>query len=116
MKLARIILTISMVFFSSLFPIALQGGPLDFGNVEEGKAKSVLCAGCHGQNGEGQVMPDGQPDMPLLAGQIPGYFIKSMTDYRTDKRLDPMMNAISKGLTYVDIENLAAYYASLSTP
>jgi cytochrome c553 len=30
-----------------------------------------------------------------------------------DKRLDPVMNAITKGLTDVDIANLAAYYASL---
>jgi cytochrome c553 len=82
-------------------------------NIEAGKLKSVLCSGCHGLNGEGKIMPDGQPAIPLLAGQIPGYFVKSIYDYKMDKRLDPVMNAITKGLTDVDIANLAAYYASL---
>lgn len=87
---------------------------LVLGNAEEGKVKSALCSGCHGLNGEGKVMPDGQPAIPLLAGQIPGYFVKSVYDYKTDKRVDPVMNAISKGLTDVDIANLAAYYAGLN--
>jgi cytochrome c553 len=83
------------------------------GNAEDGKVKAALCSGCHGLNGEGKVMPDGQPAIPLIAGQIPGYFVKAVYDYKMDKRVDPIMNAISKGLTDVDIANLAAYYAGL---
>lgn len=83
------------------------------GNVEQGKIKAALCTGCHGVNGEGKTMPDGQPAIPRIAGQIPGYFVKSMYDYKMDKRVDPVMNAISKGLTDVDIANLAAYYVTL---
>jgi cytochrome c553 len=83
------------------------------GMAEDGKAKAALCSGCHGLNGEGKTMPDGEPAIPLIAGQIPGYFVKSMYDYKTDKRVDPVMNAITKGLTDVDVANLAAYYAVL---
>ncbi|MEA2093099.1 MAG: cytochrome c [Pseudomonadota bacterium] len=83
------------------------------GNEADGKIKAVLCFGCHGLNGEGRVMPNGQPSIPLIAGQIPGYFVKSLYEYKTDKRLDPMMNAVAKGLTDIDIANLAAYYATL---
>ncbi len=83
------------------------------GNEADGKIKAVLCSGCHGLNGEGKIMSDGQPAIPLIAGQIPDYFVKSMYDFKTDKRLYPMMNAIAKGLTDVDVANLAAYYATL---
>lgn len=58
-------------------------------------------------------MPAGQPSSPRLAGQVAAYFIKAMNDYKNDLRLDPMMNAIAKGLTEPDIANLAAYYSSL---
>lgn len=82
-------------------------------NTEAGKIKSVLCSGCHGMHGEGKYMADQQLSLPSLAGQVPGYFIKSVYDYKKDIRDDPVMNAISKGLSDVDIANLAAYYASL---
>ncbi len=82
-------------------------------DTEAGKIKSVLCSGCHGLNGEGIYMEHAQTAFPSLAGQLPGYFVKSVYDYQKDIRNDPVMNAITKGLTDVDINNLAAYYASL---
>lgn len=92
--------------------IAVADEPI-MANTESGKIKSVLCSGCHGLNGEGKFMADEQLAFPSLAGQIPGYFIKSVYDYKKDVRKDPVMNAITKGLTDIDITNLAAYYASL---
>ena len=83
------------------------------GSVEDGRIKAVLCAGCHGEKGAGKAASEGLPAIPKLAGQIPGYFVKAMQDYKSDKRVDPLMNAISKGLTDADIANLAAYYLSL---
>lgn len=114
MKNRRIITAFSIILsctVSSQIP-ADNNTPV-LGNAEDGKVKAALCAGCHGLNGEGKIMPDGEPAIPLVAGQIPGYFVKSMYDYKTDKRLDPVMNAITKGLTDIDIANLAAYYAAL---
>jgi len=93
--------------------ILAEAKVISMGNAQEGKVKAALCVGCHGEQGEGKTMPDGQPAVPRLAGQIPGYFVKSMQDYKTDKRVDPVMNALTKGLTDADIENLAAYYATL---
>lgn len=83
------------------------------GDATAGKVKSVLCLGCHGVNGEGKVAADLQPDYPRLAAQLPGYFIKSLNEYKNDVRKDPLMNALAKGLTEADIANLAAYYATL---
>ncbi|MEN8177487.1 MAG: cytochrome c [Pseudomonadota bacterium] len=110
----RILVAFSIVFFNSASWVLLADEkPIILGNAEDGKNKAALCSGCHGLNGEGKVMPDGQPAIPLLAGQIPGYFVKSMYEYKADKRIDPLMNAITKGLTDVDIANLAAFYVTL---
>lgn len=81
--------------------------------IEAGKARSAVCMGCHGLQGEGKPAANGQPAFPRIAGQLKGYLIKSVNDYKTDKRNDPMMMAISKGLSDADINNLASYYSSL---
>lgn len=81
-------------------------------NLEAGKVKSFLCIGCHGLNGEGKEAAYGQPAFPRIAGQIQGYLIKSVNDYKSGSRNDPMMGAIAKGLSDDDIANLAAFYST----
>lgn len=77
-----------------------------------GKIRSVICIGCHGLNGEGKEAVNGQPAFPRIAGQLQSYLIKSVSDYKNNSRNDPMMGAIAKGLSDIDIANLAAYYSS----
>ena len=79
---------------------------------EAGKIRSVICVGCHGLNGEGKEAANGQPAFPRIAGQLQSYLIKSVNDYKSDFRNDPMMGAIAKGLSDIDIANLAAFYSS----
>lgn len=81
-------------------------------NLEAGKVRSFLCIGCHGLNGEGKEAAYGQPAFPRIAGQIQGYLIKSVNDYKSGSRDDPMMGAIAKGLSDDDITNLAAFYST----
>lgn len=103
-----------VIFLCSLvIPSLSAAADVVEGNAEAGKAKAALCMGCHGMSGEGKAMPAGQASFPRLAGQVPAYFIKSLYDYRNDKRNDAMMGAVAKGLAETDIANLAAYYASL---
>ncbi|MEN8165961.1 MAG: c-type cytochrome [Pseudomonadota bacterium] len=83
------------------------------GDPKAAMAKVPLCSGCHGVNGEGKEATDDQPAFPRLAGQIESYLIKATLDYKSDKRIDPVMNALIKGLSDADIANLAAYYAAL---
>ena len=82
--------------------LAMAGDPV------AGKAKSRTCAACHGANG---ISP--QDMWPNLAGQKEGYLISQLKMFRDGRRVNPMMTAMSKGLTDADIANLAAYYASL---
>lgn len=77
------------------------------GDAAAGKAKSPVCIGCHGPDGNST-----NPIWPKLAGQHAAYLVKALKDFRRGTRKDPTMNAMAKPLTDADIENLAAYYAS----
>ncbi len=78
------------------------------GDAAAGKAKAAVCAGCHGPNGIST-----NPMWPNLAGQKEAYLAKQIKDFRDGTRKDPSMSPMVAGLTDTDIENLAAYFASL---
>ncbi|RMD70219.1 MAG: cytochrome c [Gammaproteobacteria bacterium] len=82
-------------------------GSAQAGDPEAGKAKSMMCAGCHGPKGEGN------PVNPKIAGMPEKDFIAALKAYKSGERKHPSMNAIAKGLSDEDIANLAAYYATL---
>jgi len=109
----KLLAAFPIIFFCAISVNTACADELGVGHAPAGKVKAVLCLGCHGVNGEGKVAADQQPDYPKLAGQIPGYFIKSLNDYKNDIRVDPLMNVLAKSLTEADIANLAAYYATL---
>ncbi|MGH8656138.1 MAG: c-type cytochrome [Gammaproteobacteria bacterium] len=76
------------------------------GDVEAGKAKSAVCAACHGQDGNSLA-----PQWPKLAGQHVAYLEKQLTDFKADKREDPAMGPVAASLSEDEILDLAAYYA-----
>ncbi|WP_375058610.1 c-type cytochrome [Zobellella sp. DQSA1] len=78
------------------------------GDAEAGKAKSAVCAACHGAEGISAI------DMyPNLAGQKATYAAKQLKAFRDGERNDPVMSPMAKPLSDQDIEDLAAYYAGL---
>lgn len=77
------------------------------GDPAAGKAKSKACAACHGANGEG-VKPN-----PALAGKSEDEIVQAMKDYKSGKRVNPIMKSIAAPLGDQDMANLGAYYASL---
>lgn len=77
------------------------------GDVQAGKAKTAACAACHGANGQG-VAPN-----PALAGKKEDQLIQAMKDYKSGKRTNAVMKGMASALSDQDIENVAAYYASL---
>ena len=79
------------------------------GDPAAGEAKSSTCVSCHGRNGVSS-----NPIYPNLAGQHAPYLVKALNAYRSGDRGDPTMKAMAGTLTDADVENLAAYYASLS--
>jgi cytochrome c553 len=66
------------------------------------------CTMCHGAEG----ITAG--DAPNLAGQYPEVLIKQLLDYRSgDRRSSTVMQALAASLSDANVEDLAAYYASL---
>ena len=78
-------------------------------DLQAGQAKAKeVCAACHGMDGNSAT-----PDYPRLAGQYGDYLAKALRDYKSGARRNPIMAGFAAGLSKQDIENVAAYYASL---
>jgi cytochrome c553 len=77
-------------------------------NASAGKDKAGMCATCHGLTGISQL-----PNAPHLAGQPAIYVIEQMKNYRSGKRTNEVMAVIAKPLTDQEIDDLAAWYASI---
>lgn len=97
-----------VVLSAAAIALASTLGSAVAGDVAAGKAKSATCAGCHGAEGVSAV-----PMYPNLAGQKEQYLVKQLKAFRDGSRTDPTMSAMAKPLSDADIDNLAAYYASL---
>ena len=83
-------------------------------NISAGKAKSVVCAACHGSDGNSLI-----PTNPKLAGQHKSYLVKQLTEFKLATqtggekgRSDPIMGGMAAFLTDEDIQNVASYYSS----
>jgi cytochrome c553 len=72
-----------------------------------GRTLAEPCIACHGS-------PDvpGVAGTPFLAGQPPTFLTLQMILFREDIRQVEVMNAITKGLSDGDIEDIAAFFAS----
>jgi cytochrome c553 len=87
--------------------VAILGcGSVYAANPEAGKEKSRTCAACHGADGN-----SASGDFPKLAGQHYDYLVKSMNDYKSGKRKNPIMGPQAAPLSQRDIEDLAAYFS-----
>jgi cytochrome c553 len=75
--------------------------------VGRGATLALNCTMCHGALGMSRS------DAPNLAGQYPEVIMKQLADYKSGKRGSPIMVALSKNLSSDNINDLAAYYASL---
>jgi len=99
--------TLTMAMF-----LALAGGKaVADGDPTAGKSKAASCAGCHGSNGVSMT-----PIYPNLAGQKEQYLISALKAYKSQERKGgnaAVMWGLAAGLSEEDIEDLAAYYASL---
>lgn len=80
-------------------------------DIAAGKAKSAVCAACHGAEGISAV-----PIYPNLKGQHEAYIVSSLKAYKTGQRqggMSMIMKPQADALSDADMEDIAAYYASL---
>ena len=78
-------------------------------DLAAGQAKAASCAVCHGPMGLATA-----PNTPNLAGQPEPYLAEQLKQYRSGKREHAVMAVIAKPLTDAEIDNLAAWYASIA--
>ena len=79
------------------------------GDAAAGKAKAAVCAACHGPAGVSV-----NPLWPSLAGQQPMYLARQIRLFRDGERVEPTMQPFVQNLSDQDVDDIAAYYASLS--
>tara|TARA_R110002167_G_scaffold35249_2_gene112716 strand:- start:14016 stop:14315 length:300 start_codon:yes stop_codon:yes gene_type:complete len=92
----------------ALAATVMMASPVFAGDVDAGKAKSMMCGACHGAAGISAV-----PTYPNLAGQKEAYTLKQLKDFKAGTRNDPTMKGMVAALSDADMGDLAAYYASL---
>ncbi|MDT8364550.1 MAG: cytochrome c [Nitrosomonas sp.] len=87
--------------------VFLLSGPVMAADSEAGKKKAQeVCASCHGLDGNSPA-----PNFPKIGGQARTYIEKSLNDYKSGERKDPIMASMAANLSKDDIENLAFYYS-----
>ncbi len=82
------------------------------GDAERGEIRGETCLGCHGIASYTNVYPTYR--VPKLGGQHAEYISAALKGYRSGERSHPTMNAQAAGLSDQDIEDIAAYFASIA--
>jgi cytochrome c553 len=75
--------------------------------IEAGRTKAATCVACHGPAGVAAA-----PQWPNLAGQHETYLLESLTQYKSGRRADLVMNPLMGPLDEGSLEELAAFFAS----
>jgi cytochrome c553 len=102
---SRILITTLMIA-SVAVTVSAQAG----GDAARGADLSVDCADCHGEDGMGD------DDFPRLAGLEVAYLLEQLTLIKTGEASEyaiEMMEWVFEDLEEQDLEDIAAYYASL---
>jgi cytochrome c553 len=77
------------------------------GDPQAGKEKSVVCAGCHGVDGNAVIGAN-----PRLAGQYETYLYQALKQYKNGQRNDILMSNMIAGLSDQDMRDIAAWFSS----
>lgn len=92
----------AVVGFTMASSLALAGG-----DAAAGQAKTAMCAGCHGADGNSAMAT-----FPKLAGQGEKYLTKQLNDIKSGTRAVPEMTGMLNAFSEQDLADIAAYYAA----
>lgn len=91
--------------------LVVFGVPASFALAQDPNAArslSATCFTCHGTDG---ISVGGVP--PSIAGQSKDYLLQQMKDFKTGKRPATIMHQQAKGYSDAQLEQIAAYFASV---
>jgi cytochrome c553 len=90
------------------WPAAAAEPPVQHGDAAQAQPiSSSVCAACHGLDGNSPI-----PANPRIAGQHASYIYKQLSDYKSGRRKNAIMNGMAATLSEADMRNLAAYYSA----
>jgi len=81
------------------------------GDAEAGEALAYSCLGCHGIEGYRNAYPSYR--VPKLGGQKAAYLVAALKGYRSGTRQHPTMSGQASSLSDENIDNVAAWLASV---
>lgn len=113
LPLKKVRITVMKNIFAALATTAMLTGTaladgLVEGDAEAGKAKSITCAACHGQDGNSV-----NPVWPSIAGQHSTYTVAQLQAFKSGIRSEPLMLGQVMTLNDEDMRNLAVYYEQM---
>ncbi|GAA5315957.1 MAG: c-type cytochrome [Candidatus Pelagadaptatus aseana] len=85
-------------------------GTLAAGDAAAGEGKAVMCAACHGADGNSAA-----PSFPKLAGLGEKYLTKQMLDVKNGNRQIPEMTGMLDNMSEQDLADIAAFFNSKTT-
>lgn len=97
-------------FSATLATIALASSmqiPAAAQDIEAGRAKSQVCAACHGADGNSVA-----GTFPNLAGQSWRYIYIQLKDFKEGRRSNPVMSPMAIPLSKQDMIDIANYFAA----
>lgn len=77
------------------------------GSAEAGQTRSIVCAGCHGVDGNSF-----NPEWPSLAGQNQTYIVKALKSFKDGSRQNVLMAAQAAALSEQDMQDVAAWFSA----
>ena len=101
-----------LTYLITLVLFAAAHSAMAEGNIEAGKEKTATCVACHGADGNGN---SANPEWPKLAGQSAPYLVQQLELFKNNERKNVLMNGQAAALSEQDMQDIAAYYASLPT-
>ncbi len=84
-------------------PVARAAKP----DLVKGEATFAVCAACHGADGNSAT-----PAYPKLAQQHPEYLVKQLQEFKSGKRVNPLMVGFASMLSDEDMKNVAYWVAA----
>lgn len=95
----------------------VTGGDKAKAGLGKSKVAEAGCAACHsagGLRGKGAAGISASRAWPNLAGQNAEYLNAALRSFKDDTRSHPVMSSVAKTLSDSDMDNVSAYFASVS--
>ena len=94
------------LLISMLLTLGITGVAHAAGDAAAGKAKTAVCAACHGADGNSAIA-----NFPKLAGQNAKYLVKQLKEIKNGVRPVVEMTGLLDNLSDQDLADIGAYFA-----